>query len=95
MQHANLLNTLDAIGIDETRLPPLKQKPPAGQVTVQMLPFTGLPVTIGDGIYQRFRIQAHGAPRARAQAASTASAVAGARSAGQCGPQAMQACCSA
>jgi hypothetical protein len=26
-----------------------------------MLPFTGLPVTIGDGIYQRFRIQARGA----------------------------------
>ncbi|TBW34738.1 hypothetical protein EYW49_17610 [Siculibacillus lacustris] len=45
----------------ETRLPPLKAQPPAGMVTVQMLPFTGVPVTIGDGIYTRFRMQAPGA----------------------------------
>lgn len=42
----------------QTRLPPLKTMPPASPVTVQMLPFTGLPVTVGDGIYQRFRDQA-------------------------------------
>lgn len=41
-----------------TRLPPLASAPPAGHVTVQMLPFTGLPVTVGDAIYQRFRTQA-------------------------------------
>ena len=38
-----------------TRLAPLAAMPPAGRVTVQILPFTGLPVTIADGIYQRFR----------------------------------------
>ncbi len=41
-----------------TRLPPLTAPPPAGHVTVQMLPFTGLPVTVGDAIYQRLRTQA-------------------------------------
>lgn len=43
---------------EQVRLPPLKHLPPVSPVTVQMLPFTGLPVTIGDGIYQRFRAQA-------------------------------------
>ncbi|MDK9695013.1 MAG: hypothetical protein OEL76_01320 [Siculibacillus sp.] len=41
-----------------TRLPPLAAAPPAGHATVQMLPFTGIPVTIGDGIYHRFRERA-------------------------------------
>ena len=41
-----------------TRLPPLAAEPPAGRVTVQVLPFTGIPVTIGDGIYQHVRMQA-------------------------------------
>ncbi|MER2607190.1 MAG: hypothetical protein ABTQ29_15265 [Siculibacillus sp.] len=41
-----------------TRLAPLKEAPPAGKVTVQMLPFTGLPVTIGDAIYRKFRAAA-------------------------------------
>lgn len=41
-----------------TRLAPLAGKPPAGHATVQMLPFTGIPVTTGDGIYHRFRDKA-------------------------------------
>lgn len=40
------------------RLAPLKEPPPSGRVTVQMLPFSGLPVTIADGIYRRFRSEA-------------------------------------
>lgn len=39
----------------QTRLDPLVAAPPAGRVTVQFLPFTGAPVTIADGIYQRIR----------------------------------------
>jgi hypothetical protein len=39
----------------QTRLAPLKTLPAPSPVTVQMLPFTGLPVTLADGIYQRFR----------------------------------------
>ena len=38
-----------------TQVPPLAAMPPAGRVTVQILPFTGVPVTIGDGIHQHFR----------------------------------------
>lgn len=41
-----------------TRLPPLAAAPPAGHTNIQMLPFTGLPVTVADGIYQRFRDRA-------------------------------------
>lgn len=37
------------------QLAPLSALPPAGKVTVQMLPFSGLPVTTGDAIFQRFR----------------------------------------
>lgn len=40
------------------RLGPLKDQPPVGRVTVQVLPFSGLPVTIADGIYRRFRTRA-------------------------------------
>lgn len=40
------------------RVAPLKEPPPAGRVTVQVLPFTGLPVTIADGIYRGFRSRA-------------------------------------
>lgn len=53
-------NTLDSSGslIDgRTRLAPLSAQP-AGRASIQMLPFTGIPVTIGDGVYQRFRTQA-------------------------------------
>jgi len=39
-------------------LPPLKTQPPAGRASIQMLPFTGIPVTTGDSIYQRFRSRA-------------------------------------
>lgn len=41
-----------------TRLPPLKAAPPPGHITVQMLPFTGIPVTVGDAVFQRFRNEA-------------------------------------
>lgn len=41
-----------------TRVPPLTTRPPAGHAGVQMLPFTGLPVTLADGIYQRWRDRA-------------------------------------
>lgn len=41
-----------------TRLAPLAVPPPAGHASVQMLPFTGLPVTIADGIYHAFRRKA-------------------------------------
>ena len=37
------------------RLAPLREAPPAGMTTVQILPFSGLPVTIADGIYRAFR----------------------------------------
>lgn len=37
------------------RLAPLTQSPPVGRVTVQFLPFTGLPVTTADSIYRRIR----------------------------------------
>ncbi len=53
--------TLDEAGATlsgRIRLPPLKEPPPAGRVTVQMLPFSGLPVTIADGIYRKFREEA-------------------------------------
>jgi hypothetical protein len=40
------------------RVAPLKEQPPAGRVTVQVLPFSGLPVTIADGIYRRIRSRA-------------------------------------
>lgn len=52
---------LDAAGetlSGRIRLAPLKEPPPVGRVTVQMLPFSGLPVTIADGIYRRFRSEA-------------------------------------
>jgi hypothetical protein len=41
-----------------TSVPPLATRPPAGHVGVQMLPLTGVPVTIADGIYQRWRDRA-------------------------------------
>ncbi len=41
-----------------TRLPPLTVQPPAGHASVQMLPFTGIPVTIADGVYHSFRRRA-------------------------------------
>ena len=41
-----------------TRLAPLPVPPPPGHASVQMLPFTGLPVTIADGIYHDFRKKA-------------------------------------
>lgn len=53
--------TLDEAGAalsGRITLAPLKEPPPAGRVTVQMLPFSGLPVTIADGIYRRFRVDA-------------------------------------
>lgn len=40
------------------RLAPLREAPPQGRVTVQMLPFSGIPVTIGDAIYRSFRSEA-------------------------------------
>jgi len=40
------------------RLAPLREAPPAGRETVQMLPFSGIPVTIGDAIYRSFRTEA-------------------------------------
>lgn len=50
--------TLDEAGATlsgRIKLAPLREAPPAGRVTVQVLPFSGLPVTIADGIYRRFR----------------------------------------
>ncbi len=41
-----------------TRVPPLTSAPPAGHASVQMLPYTGVPVTTADGIYHRFRDRA-------------------------------------
>lgn len=41
-----------------SRLPPLSRLPAARPITVQMLPFTGLPVTIADEIYKSFREKA-------------------------------------
>lgn len=40
------------------RLAPLSEPPPVGRVTVQVLPYSGLPVTIADGIYRKFRSEA-------------------------------------
>lgn len=54
----NDLGDTGALLTGRTRLPPLAVPPPAGRATVQMLPFTGIPVTIADAIYQRFRTQA-------------------------------------
>lgn len=56
--------TLDEAGATlsgRIRLAPLKEPPPVGRVTVQVLPFSGLPVTIADGIYRRVRAAAPGA----------------------------------
>lgn len=53
--------TLDEAGATlsgRIRLAPLREAPPAGRVTVQMLPFSGIPVTIGDAIYRSFRAEA-------------------------------------
>lgn len=54
----NTLGEAGSLITGRTRLPALTAEPPAGRVTVQVLPFTGIPVTIGDGIYQLFRLQA-------------------------------------
>ncbi|NLH83658.1 MAG: hypothetical protein GX458_22850 [Phyllobacteriaceae bacterium] len=56
--------TLDQAGATLSgRIPlePLKEQPPAGRVTVQMLPFSGLPVTTADAIYRKFRVYAQDA----------------------------------
>ncbi len=37
------------------RMAPLTQAPPVGRVTVQFLPFTGLPVMTADSIYRKIR----------------------------------------
>ena len=54
----NTLGETGALITGRTTLPPLTVAPPAGHATVQVLPFTGVPVTTGDAIYQKFRTQA-------------------------------------
>lgn len=44
-----------ALFTGKDRLAPLTIQPAADRVTVQFLPFTGLPVNIGDSIYRRIR----------------------------------------
>lgn len=47
-----------AVLTGKTRLAALPSPPPAGRTTVQILPYSGLPVTIADSIYRRFRTMA-------------------------------------
>ncbi|MCE1238249.1 MAG: hypothetical protein LWW93_18010 [Hyphomicrobiales bacterium] len=56
--HETTLENAGATLSGRIRLAPLSEPPPAGRVTVQMLPFSGLPVTVADGIYRAFRSQA-------------------------------------
>lgn len=47
-----------ALFTGKDRLPPLTLQPATDRVTVQFLPFTGLPVNTADAIYRRIRVAA-------------------------------------
>lgn len=55
---ATLVDEAGATLSGRIRMAPLREPAPKDRVTVQMMPFTGLPVTIGDAIYRNFRSEA-------------------------------------